>query len=108
MTRLIKSCTALGWLLAVAFATVTAVAGGSNASAQQPQESGDDLEVLQVRPNVYMIAGAGGNIAVQIGPLGAILVNAGSEQMSDKVLAAVKRLTSLPIRYIIHTSIAAD
>ncbi len=55
-----------------------------------------------------MIAGAGGNIGVQIGPIGAILVNAGSEQMPDKVLAAVKRLTSLPIRYIIDTSADPD
>jgi glyoxylase-like metal-dependent hydrolase (beta-lactamase superfamily II) len=95
-------------MLAVAFAAVIGGAGGVNASAQQSQDSGEDLEVLQVHPNVYMIAGAGGNIAVQIGPLGAILINAGSEQMSDKVLAAVKRLTSLPIRYIIDTSIDAD
>lgn len=77
-----------------------------NASAQQPQDSGEALEALQVRPNVYMIAG--GNIAVQIGPLGAILINAGSEQMSGKVLVAVKTLTSLPIRYIIDPSMDAD
>jgi glyoxylase-like metal-dependent hydrolase (beta-lactamase superfamily II) len=87
---------------------VIAGAGRSKASAQQPKESGEDLEVLQVRRDVYMIAGAGGNIAVQTGPLGAILVNAGSERMSDKVLAAVKSLTSLPIRYIIDTSMDAD
>ena len=79
-------------------------AAGSSALAQQPQAGSEDLEVLQVRPNFYMIAGAGGNIAVQIGPIGAILVNAGREEMADKVLAAVKKLTNLPIRYIIDTS----
>jgi hypothetical protein len=26
-----------------------------------------DMEVLQIRPDFYMIAGAGGNIAVQVG-----------------------------------------
>jgi cyclase len=95
-------------MLALALAVFAGAAGASSALAQLPQDSGEDLEVLQVRPNVYMIAGAGGNIAVQIGPIGAILVNAGSEKMSDKVLAAVKRLTSLPIRYIIDTSADAD
>jgi glyoxylase-like metal-dependent hydrolase (beta-lactamase superfamily II) len=95
-------------MLAFTLSVWTGATRVSTASAQQPQVSGEDLEVLQVRPNVYMIAGAGGNIAVQIGPLGAILVNAGSEQMSDKVLAAVKSLTSLPIRYIIDTSMDAD
>ena len=95
-------------MAALTFTAMTCTAGGSSAAAQQPQGSGEDLEVLQVRGNVYMIAGAGGNIAVQIGPLGAILVNAGSEQMSDKVLASVKKLTGLPIRYIIDTSIDPD
>ena len=55
-----------------------------------------------------MIAGAGGNIAVQVGPIGAVLVNTGTEAMSDKVLAAVGKLTSQPIRYIINTSADAD
>ena len=68
----------------------------------------DDLDVVQVRPNFYMIAGAGGNVAVQIGPAGVILVDTGSAPMADKVLAAVKRLTSRPIRYIINTSADAD
>jgi cyclase len=108
MTRLSKSWTRLCWILAIAFAGLAGALGGLNASAKQPQDSGEDLEVLQVRPNIYMIAGAGGNIAVQLGPLGAVLVNAGSQQMSEKVLAAVKKLTSLPIRYIIDTSMDAD
>lgn len=92
--------------LAIAFLPGAAVAPG--AFAQQQPASGEDLEVLQVRPNFYMIAGAGGNIAVQIGPIGAVLVDAGSEPMSDKVLATVKKLTSQPIRYIINTSGDAD
>src|SRR5690242_3234445 len=42
--------------------------------AQQAQE----LEVLQLRPNFYMIAGAGGNIGVQVGVDGVVVVDAGS------------------------------
>ena len=37
-----------------------------------------DLDVVRVRPNFYMIAGAGGNIGVQIGSDGVVLVNAGA------------------------------
>src|SRR5260370_22804081 len=55
-----------------------------------------------------MIAGAGRNMGAQTGPVGAILVNAGWEKMTKKVMAAVKRLTSLPIRYIIDTSADTD
>jgi glyoxylase-like metal-dependent hydrolase (beta-lactamase superfamily II) len=71
--------------------------------AQAPQ-----LDVVQVRPDFYMIAGAGGNIAVQVGPAGVILVDTGLAPMSEEVLTAVRRLTSGPIRYIINTSGDAD
>ncbi len=76
------------------------------ASAQQAPAS--DLEVVQLRPNVYVIGGAGGNVVVQTGPEGVILVDSGSTDMADKVLAAIRRLTPLPIRYIINTGMDAD
>jgi glyoxylase-like metal-dependent hydrolase (beta-lactamase superfamily II) len=76
------------------------------ASAQQAPAG--DVEVVQLRPNFYVIGGAGGNVVVQIGPEGVILVDSGSTAMADKVLAAIRRLTPLPIRYIINTGMDAD
>ena len=67
-----------------------------------------ELDVVRVRPNFYMIAGAGGNIGVQIGSDGVVLVNAGAETASDRVLAAIRKLTELPIRYVIDTNAEAD
>ena len=93
-------------LLLVAIVIVGIDRGPSLAGAQQPRTG--DLDVVQVRPNFYMIAGAGGNIAAQVGPIGVILVDTGLTPMADKVLVAVKRLTSRPIRYIINTSADAD
>lgn len=72
------------------------------------QGSAAGLEVLQVRPNFYMIVGAGANIGAQIGSNGVILVNAGTAEASDEVVAALKRLTNQPIRYIINTSADPD
>jgi glyoxylase-like metal-dependent hydrolase (beta-lactamase superfamily II) len=72
------------------------------------QGSGPALEVLQLRPNFYLIAGAGANIAAQVGPNGVILVNAGTAAASDAVLAAVAKLSNQPIRYIIATSSDPD
>ena len=68
----------------------------------------DGLDVVQIRPNFYVIGGAGGNIVVQTGPEGVILVDSGSTAMADKVLGAIRRITDLPIRYIINTSMDAD
>jgi glyoxylase-like metal-dependent hydrolase (beta-lactamase superfamily II) len=45
---------------------------------------------------------------VQTGPDGVILVDSGSTAMADEVLAAIRRLTPLPIRYIINTSMDPD
>lgn len=67
-----------------------------------------DLDVVQLRPNFYMIAGAGSNIAVQTGPDGVVLVDAGAAEASDRVLAALGKVTGQPIRYIINTGPDAD
>ena len=66
------------------------------------------LDVVKVRKNFYMIAGAGGNIGVQIGSDGVVLVNSGTTQAADRVLAKIKTLTDLPIRYVINTDAGAD
>ena len=72
------------------------------------QQSAANIEVLQVRPNLYLIAGAGGNIAVQFGPDGVVVVNTGAQESSSQVLAAIQRVTDQPIRYVINTSADAD
>jgi glyoxylase-like metal-dependent hydrolase (beta-lactamase superfamily II) len=54
-----------------------------------------------------MIAGAGGNIAVQVGNTGVLLVDTGYEQMSGKVLAAIRRLSGdRTLRTIINTTLS--
>jgi glyoxylase-like metal-dependent hydrolase (beta-lactamase superfamily II) len=90
-----------------AAAAIGLVLCGVNASRAAEPDSGG-LDVVQVRPNFYMIAGAGGNIGVQFGVDGVVLVDAGSGGTSGQVLAAIQKLTRLPIRYIINTGADAD
>jgi glyoxylase-like metal-dependent hydrolase (beta-lactamase superfamily II) len=68
----------------------------------------DGLELLQLRPNFYVIAGAGANIGVQVGPDGAVVVDSGITARADAVVRAVKSVSSRPIRYVINTSADAD
>jgi cyclase len=75
--------------------------------AQQPSGS-KGLEVIPIAGNVHMIAGDGGNIAVQVGPDGVVVVDSGAGRRSDVVIAAIKRLSDRPIRYIINTSESSD
>jgi cyclase len=52
---------------------------------------------------VYMLVGAGANLAVQIGRDGVLVVDTGRQETAGEVLAAIRRLTDEPIRWIINT-----
>src|SRR5262245_27537918 len=54
-------------------------------SATLPAQNTSSIEVLQIRPNFYMIADAGGNIGVQVGPDGAFVVNSGRQDATSEV-----------------------
>jgi glyoxylase-like metal-dependent hydrolase (beta-lactamase superfamily II) len=87
------------------------LAFGQTAAAQQsPAEPAADgtLESFKVQGNVWMIAGAGGNIAVQVGEQGLVVVDTGANGLTDKVLEAIHAISPRPIRYIINTSIASQ
>ncbi|MGE3401487.1 MAG: MBL fold metallo-hydrolase [Vicinamibacterales bacterium] len=66
------------------------------------------LDVIPVQGSVHLVAGAGANIAVQVGSDGVVVVDAGNGERSDAVIAAVRQLSDQPIRYVINTSAHAD
>ena len=60
------------------------------------------------KAKIYMLVGAGpGNITLQVGDEGALLVDTGTLGMADQTIAAVKHLmaglTDQPIRWIVNT-----
>ena len=58
---------------------------------------------MPVQGNVHVIIGGGSNVTVQVGSLGAVLVDTGSAQNADAVLASLRELTPRPVRHIINT-----
>jgi cyclase len=62
------------------------------------------IEVLPVQGSVYLLAGAGSNITVQVGPEAVMVVDTNEAAMSEKVLAAIRTLSTAPVRYIVNTS----
>jgi cyclase len=86
---------------------ITAAAGLSQ--AQQPQNF-DNVEVhlLPVQGNVYMLIGAGGNISLQVGKDGVLLVDTQYAPMAPKIMAAIRTLSDMPIKYIIDTHVHGD
>jgi glyoxylase-like metal-dependent hydrolase (beta-lactamase superfamily II) len=55
-----------------------------------------------------MLTGAGGNVAALVFAEGITLVDSGRLDMSEKLLAALRTLSPLPVRYIINTSADPD
>ena len=84
------------------------ILGTVGAATQTQNLDKVEVHVLHVQGNVYMLVGAGGNITVQIGDDGVLLVDTSYEQMSQKVVAAIRTLSNKPIRYIINTHVHED
>ena len=66
------------------------------ACASLPAQN-NGLDVIKVRPNFYMIAGAGANIGVQIGSDGVVVVNAGDDRALITLLLGVLTLPGLAV-----------
>jgi len=79
-----------------------------SAIAQQQNLGNVEIHVLPVQGNVYMLVGAGGNITVQVGKDGVLLVDTEFAPLADKILAAIKKLSNQPLRYIINTHYHGD
>jgi len=74
-------------------AALVGVLSLSVAGAQQAP-AGQALKIIPVQGNVFMIPGAGANVAVSIGRDGVLLVDSGNEQSADRLLATVQQLNT--------------
>jgi cyclase len=101
---------ALGVLVTASLSVLTAQQQAPRTPKNMPFPKSPDwskleVDVLKVQGQVSLIAGAGGNIAVQTGDESILMVDTGYEQMSAKVLAAIRKLSNKPLRTIISTTL---
>ena len=84
--------------------------GAAPPVSQAPNPDTGDLEILQVQGNVYLLAGAGGNVIVQVGPSGAVMVDSKSAHLTERMLSEIRRLspTNKPVKYLLNTSADPD
>jgi glyoxylase-like metal-dependent hydrolase (beta-lactamase superfamily II) len=81
-----------------ALATIAAAA-----FAQQQDFSKVEIKVTKVSGNIYMLEGAGGNIAASVGDDGIVIVDDQFAPLAEKIRAALKGITDKPLRFIINT-----
>ena len=61
------------------------------------------IETVKVSDNVYMLVGSGGNIGLSIGEDGAFMIDDQFAPLTEKILAAVRKLTDQPVRFLVNT-----
>ncbi len=62
------------------------------------------MHAQKVQGNVYMLSSAAGNIAVQVGNEGVLVVDSGPADTASQVLSEIEKLSTNPIRLIVNTS----
>jgi len=103
-----KNGTIVGLLL-VCCARSAAASGLPQAPAPQgpaPQE----IKVVATRlgGNVYGIDGQGGRMAALVGPDGVFLVDSQFAPVTEKIVAALKGLSTAPLRFLVNTHVHGD
>jgi len=65
----------------------------------------DDVTITttQIKENLYMLEGAGGNIAVLTGDEGVIMIDAQFADLGEKIKAAIDKLSDKPLKYLVNT-----
>ena len=95
--------------LAAAGVLLAALLGADGAvRAAQLNADAVDVRILPVQGNVYMLVGAGGNVTVQVGDDGVVVVDTEFEPLVPKLMAAIRTLSDKPIHTIINTHVHAD
>src|SRR5579872_5588489 len=86
------------------------VFAGLSYAGQQQDFSKVEIKVTRVSGNIYMLEGAGGNIAASVGEDGIVIVDDQFAPLADKIQAALKGLgiTDKPVRFVINTHYHGD
>jgi cyclase len=73
-----------------------------------PDFSKVEIKANRVSDKFYTLDGQGGTIGVLFGPDGVFMVDTQFAPLSDKIVAAIKRLTPQPIKFVVNTHVHGD
>jgi cyclase len=92
------------------FAAAAAVGVASTSVAQQqpPDFSKVEIKTTRLASDFYTLEGQGGTISVLTGADGVLLVDSQFAPLTDKLVAAIAKISDKPIRFLIDTHVHAD
>ncbi len=91
----------------VLFAGYTSLAINTFAQ-QQTDYSKVEIKTTKLGENFYTLEGAGGTISALTGPDGIFLVDSQFAPLTDKLVAALKKISDKPVRYLVNTHVHGD
>src|SRR5215467_11610357 len=109
----------LAWQSSIFVAATVAVSLSASVQGQGIDYAKIEIITEKIAPNLYMLSGsagadpghedaAGGRIGVLAGPDGIFMVDAQYAQITEKVLAAIRKIGSEPIRFLVNTHVHGD
>lgn len=88
---------------------VTLAALWTGVGGVHAQDAAGPIEVVPVRDNVFMLVANAGNVTVQVGPQGVLVVDTMTAALAPSLVDAITRVSGgAPIRYVINTNADAD
>ena len=91
-----------------ALAATTMLFAGTALAQQQVDWDKIQIKTTDLGNKTYMLEGQGGNITIAVGTDGIIMVDTQFAPLSDKIKAAIKAISPLPIKYLINTHFHGD
>src|SRR6185369_12139621 len=62
-----------------------------------------EIKTQKLAEGVYMLAGAGGNMGLSVGPDGTFLIDDEYAPLTPKIKAAIAAVSDKPIRFLLNT-----
>jgi len=67
-----------------------------------------EIKTTRLADNFFTLEGQGGTISVLTGPDGVLMVDGQFAALTDKIVAAIRKVSDQPIRFLINTHVHAD
>jgi glyoxylase-like metal-dependent hydrolase (beta-lactamase superfamily II) len=66
------------------------------------------IRTIDLGSRTFMLMGQGGNITVAVGSEGILMVDGQFPELSDRIKAAIKQISPLPVKYLVNTHFHRD
>lgn len=81
---------------------------GQSQAQQAVDYSKVEIKTTRHSDNFFTLEGQGGTVTALTGPDGVLLVDGQYAQLTDKIVAAIRKVSDQPIRYLVNTHLHGD